>query len=833
MGIRMSTQAHVGPFIGRAQELNEIGELLQQEGVRLVTLTGLGGIGKTRLAHEAAARVSRHDFPDGVAVISLASVRDPGLLAEVIAQELAVPEDPEQTREQDLLAYVKKREMLLVLDNFEQVRDGRYLVEQLLESSPPGFVILVTSQHVLEIGWERAYPVLEMIPPQRGEDVSAEMLRGNDAVRLFESCALSANPAFRLTDSNAPQIGEICRTVEGIPLALELAAARIRSTDPARLLKLLSPRLGILGRDDGDRFERHRTMANAINWSYGLLTLRQQRLMRRLSVFAGGFSAESASVVGSGGKVIDHSTDSTWLHRTPEQDLHNDLDELVKVSLLRFEFSPSGHGRYRMLGAVREFGLARLEESGEEEETRWTFVGSVLNFAEEIKPALRGDHAADALIQLEIEHSNVQAALEWAIEQGTPGSESALRICTSVWSFWKQRGYLREAEHWLRAAIASAGDEETLHLGNGHLLLGHTVNDQRFGWACYEQALSIYRRLGTPRYVAGTLNSLGQTAIGQGDYRRARALLMETLRIVEQKGSDTSPGDLAHVHYQLGVLAEHLGELDTAVGHLDTARLNWEEAGQSVDMLNAVLELGHVYARMGRFGVAYDLHVSALGKARTIKDIDAEGRALCELGLVESQRGDDALALKHLESALRLYRDTGYPFAHLVTAIEAVAAVCSRHDQAELATTLLGFADNWRRRTGTVLHPDEESARTKVIDLSKRQLGASSYDGAWNRGQRLIQLDDVIQALSTIEIKSGARKPVVEIEKQSSRLTPREHEVLCHLATGMKYRGIATEMGVSESTIKKFVERIYDALDVNNRTAATAYAFQHGICAAK
>jgi len=200
---------------------------------------------------------------------------------------------------------------------------------------------------------------------------------------------------------------------------------------------------------------------------------------------------------------------------------------------------------------------------------------------------------------------------------------------------------------------------------------------------------------------------------------------------------------------------------------------------------------------------------------------------------VESQRGDDALALKHLDSALRLYRDTGYPFAHLVTAIEAVAGVCSRHEQAELATTLLGFADNWRRRTGTVLHPEEESARNKVMELSKRQLGAASYDAAWNRGQRLIQLDDVIQALSTIEIKSVVRKPMMEIEKQSSKLTPREHEVLCHLATGMKYRGIATEMGVSESTIKKFVERIYDALDVNNRTSATAYAFQHGICSAK
>jgi DNA-binding CsgD family transcriptional regulator len=306
---------------------------------------------------------------------------------------------------------------------------------------------------------------------------------------------------------------------------------------------------------------------------------------------------------------------------------------------------------------------------------------------------------------------------------------------------------------------------------------------------------------------------------------------METLQLFEQDQGESSASDLAHVHYQLGLLSSRLREMESALEYFDQARVLWEEAGQTVDVLNAILELGHVTGELRKFAVAHDLLSWALARARDTSDLDAEGRALCELGLLEARRGDDALALSHLRAALQLYHDTGFPFTHLVTAIEALAAACSRHDQFELGGTLLGFADNWRRRTGNALAPDDEAERARIIETIKRRTGAGPFDVAWSRGQRLIQLDDVIAAVATIQVAPGPRaQPSTRRESGPGRLTKREHEVLCLLATGLKYRDIAGELRIEESTVKKFVERIYNALDVNNRTAAAAYSFQHGIC---
>lgn len=825
----MTIPAANGPFVGRAQELAEVVELLRTPCVRLVTLVGLGGIGKSRLVLEAASRAEA-EFPDGAVFVSLAPLRDPNLLADVIAQALGIEESDGQSREQALLAFVAEREILLVLDNFEQIWAGRHLVSQLIATAPEGFAVIVTSQRPLDIRGERVFPIPEMTTPTAGRDHTADLVLASDAVQLFQTYGIAANPSFRVTDANAEAVAEICRKLEGIPLALELAAARVRSTDPMRLLQLLSPRLGFLDRGAGDQPERLQTMENAIGWSYGLLDPSLQRLLRCLAVFAGGCTAEGAARVALAGPAPER-TNHAFVGQSADQRLHAELDDLVTVSLLRFELSQNGGGRYRMLGAVREFAFGRLNQSDETESTHWAFVAAMLEFVEALKPELRGEQAARAIRQLEDEHENVLAALRWAIAQGAAGGESALRICTAIWSFWKQRGHLTEAEYWLRQALAAAGDDVTPHHGNGYLLLGHTVADQRTGWMFYERALETYQRLGSPpRYVAGTMMSLGQTAIQQGDYPRAKALLVEAQRLLEADSTSGSPSDLAHVHLQLGTLASRTGDADAAIFHLDRARELWEEENQTVDVVNAIVELGRVYGMTGQFAIANDLLNWALSKARAINDIDAEGRALCEIGIVECARGDDASGLTHLRGALQLYLDTFYPFAYLAIVIETIAMVCSRHGEDELAAMLVGFAGNWRRKTGSALHPSEQVVLARLVEQLKRRLGAANYDVAASRGQRLIQLNEVVNRVVEIRLSPQTKPSLPGLQRKKPLLTPREHEVLCLLVTGLKYREIASAIGVEESTVKKFVERIYDALDVNNRTAATGFAFQHELC---
>ena len=634
-------------LLGRKRELAEIKTFLQE--ARLLTLTGTGGVGKTRLAIEATRDATRL-FPDGAVFVTLASLSDFTFVLPTVAQSLGLREAGGEI----LRGYLRDKQLLLVLDNFEHVLEAAPEVAALIETCPK-LSVLVTSRAPLRVRGEQEYPVQPLALPTSTISPTVEEVVGSPSGRLFAERAREASPAFELTLHNAAAVAAICWRLAGLPLALELAAARVKFLDPATLLSRLDQALSAVGARDLP--QRQRTMWATLDWSHELLSEEERVLFRRLSVFIGGFSLEAAEAVGASGRIF-------------AKNVLEILGQLVEQSLVVAQPDQKGSGvRYGMLEPVMQYALEKLQESREAEETKRRHFAYFLGLAEEAEQIyglltgtkLTGAEGEAWMDRLEREHDNLRTALGWAKERGEV--EAGLRLVGALGWFWWTRGYFVEghnwAEHFLEKPVRSDleamdGARAKALLGAGMLSYGR--GDLLRSLGLLEEGLATYRRLGDQAGTAAILAELGKVVRAQGDDDRAQELSKEGLHLSRLLGDNRSA---AISLLTQGHLARHRGDLARAAELFGEALALWKKLEDRRGVAYSLCNLGVAALERGEAGHALELHEESLKLYEALQDKPGRAYALINLGDVARSLGEEGRAVSLYEEALALHKELG------------------------------------------------------------------------------------------------------------------------------------------------------------------------------
>ena len=714
------------PFFGRGSERTQIADLLGRH--RLVTLVGPGGIGKTRLALEIAGDVL-HDYADGVWFVPLAAIRSPELVLSAIAQVLEIKEAPGQSLMDVVQNVLHTKQQLLLLDNFEQVIDAAVMVTELLAACPQ-LSILVTSRIVLRVYGEQVVSVPPLAVPAAIQTDSVAELMAYPAVAFFVSRAQALAYDFKLSPANASVVAQICARLDGLPLALELAAARIDEYSPAELLLQLDARLNVLIKGPRDQPARQQTLRDAIDWSYTLLDPVEQHVFARLGVFIGGCTLAAAEAVCKG-----------KYRGAKNVRVADVLTALVDKSLLQQQPAPDGQQRYVMLEMIREFALECQKTRRERTLLSRRHAAYFLDLLQEAAPALKSEHQGIWLDRLEVEHPNLRAALLWNFMQGD--IEAAIRFVWHLWAFWFVRSYLHEGRQWITKILSRVDDSTPLvlqadafHVAGG---LAYAQDDYVQAGSLWQSCLELRRQLGDVQGIAGMLNNLALVAIEQRQYKQAATLCEESLAVTRQLGNQWG---IATTLNNMGLVAVELGVHERARERYSEALTIYRQLGDTFGIARTLMNLGEVATYEGRYDEAEMLLEESISASRALKNLVLTAWSLTKLARVLVVQGELTLAAQHLVESLEMLKHLGANDG-LAKALEASVELAVARGQTRAAVVLLSAAEALRQAIHVTPSLTEQELAQEFWETFQTQLDSEALADAQAEGRRLT-LDEMV-----------------------------------------------------------------------------------------